>query len=807
MEKLCTPAFNNSRDLPRKRKILFLDNGAYNIKAMYLTLQDPPKTFSSSYLPSVCAATPLFLTLPHCVGASPYAGRGLVGEVLRHLPHYHSLLLRRPCSRRGGFLLDGLLEAYVWEHILQRFSIEDERTVEVWLTVPFGVPKQVARVLLALVTDRFHFASLTVISSTLLALIASEVTDTSHQGCRKPGEVAQCSVNTLDTQSAPGCGVVVDAGFSCTTIVPYLDYLPITTSIVRLDVGGKILTNRLKEYLSFTQVNLMEEEWVVNQIKEKCCFVAENPQPLLYLYKHQTAEAFSVLKKKKMEVKTPSIFKHPFYRVKGIVRKGIKPVPLVQVYYLPSVPYLQPLGKPAQELKDATHYSFGRVLHSKEGYNLDCRNTKEGKTRDDLRRISCGNGSHLVFFPHQESSIILAQDEEKIQQNEIKQSWVTDGFYKDKDDFRFRNTPLFSGFKEELTHSAERQSSIDYDPEPNAILSRKHGRPLDNFQGEEHNVKRTKIKHDTPAASCKFILDKSKRQRIEEAEGSQECSIPFLPYVFLQQECTGIPEIIFTPGSVGIPQCGLAEALQAAIFSRGLLSSLPLLHCCQTSDASYSSRSVFTRVVIFGGTSNFPGFKERLQKDLQQLRNPSNPSSETSRHEDFEGTQDSKSCNSRRFDYCKTKIEECVTIPSPTYFSCLTNFPPTSSALQHHDIPNFLDAEDATNFRNRSSDAPKHTRFPLSAAELQPIKGAYFLLTAPGFLPQKVLIQKHATLNLFPSAPQAEPTSVPADILNEKKGIKPRTSVNLHSFHSESTSDHHGRPSIENLMQKLEQLW
>jgi hypothetical protein len=42
----------------------------------------------------------------------------------------------------------------------------------------------------------------------------------------------------------------------------------------RIDVGGKLLTNHLKELVSFRQWNMMEETYIVNDVKEQCCYVS-----------------------------------------------------------------------------------------------------------------------------------------------------------------------------------------------------------------------------------------------------------------------------------------------------------------------------------------------------------------------------------------------------------------------------------------------------------------------------------------------------------------------------------------------------
>ena len=48
------------------------------------------------------------------------------------------------------------------------------------------------------------------------------------------------------------------------------------TAIRRIDVGGRLLTNRMKELISLRQINLMDETHLVNQIKEDTCFVSQD---------------------------------------------------------------------------------------------------------------------------------------------------------------------------------------------------------------------------------------------------------------------------------------------------------------------------------------------------------------------------------------------------------------------------------------------------------------------------------------------------------------------------------------------------
>lgn len=44
----------------------------------------------------------------------------------------------------------------------------------------------------------------------------------------------------------------------------------------RLNVGGKFLTNYLKEVISYRQYNMMEETHLINNVKEQCCFISQD---------------------------------------------------------------------------------------------------------------------------------------------------------------------------------------------------------------------------------------------------------------------------------------------------------------------------------------------------------------------------------------------------------------------------------------------------------------------------------------------------------------------------------------------------
>ncbi|XP_055339484.1 actin-related protein 6-like [Paramacrobiotus metropolitanus] len=76
-----------------------------------------------------------------------------------------------------------------------------------------------------------------------------------------------------DNPQEPTC-LVVDSGHSFTHIVPVIDGRISWDSVIRVPVGGKILTNHLKQRITFQQLNVMDETHVINHLKELTCFVS-----------------------------------------------------------------------------------------------------------------------------------------------------------------------------------------------------------------------------------------------------------------------------------------------------------------------------------------------------------------------------------------------------------------------------------------------------------------------------------------------------------------------------------------------------
>lgn len=70
--------------------------------------------------------------------------------------------------------------------------------------------------------------------------------------------------------------MLVDSGYSHTTITPLLQGQAVQTGVRRLDVGGKLMTNYLTRLLSVREYDMRNDTYLVNEIKEATCYLSRD---------------------------------------------------------------------------------------------------------------------------------------------------------------------------------------------------------------------------------------------------------------------------------------------------------------------------------------------------------------------------------------------------------------------------------------------------------------------------------------------------------------------------------------------------
>lgn len=246
------PSSKNAKVAPKSTVIL--DNGGGDVKAGLFS-ETPAATTSPTSDPFVASnalakPSPKAIQPPLSLAGKSRRPHGhLVAAEILKAPDMSAMTLRRPHDR--GFVSSFDTQRDVWSSIFSAdrgldVPSEVRATSSLILTEPLGVPLRARRGTDQLVFEVFDFKSCAVTTSQCLSALSS------------PGQTA----------------VVVDSGFSFTTAVPVVQGVEVQTAARRLLLGGKALTNLLKQTVSFRSWNMSDETVVMNAVKEACCYVS-----------------------------------------------------------------------------------------------------------------------------------------------------------------------------------------------------------------------------------------------------------------------------------------------------------------------------------------------------------------------------------------------------------------------------------------------------------------------------------------------------------------------------------------------------
>ncbi|CCU81867.1 actin-related protein [Blumeria hordei DH14] len=231
---------------------LIIDNGAYSLKAGF-AISD------SELYPSI---------IPNCI-ARDREKNLYVGSQLSNCRDFSEIVYRRPVER--GYQVDWEAAKEIWEN---EFFHPKAKL--------YCNPNDIGLIL----TEAPN--TLPVLQTNCDQMIFEEFGFNRYLRCLGPQLNAYNDIQTLFEEpphKPVNCTnipaeilMLIDTGYSHTTITPLLNGRPLQTSIRRLDVGGKLLTNHLSRLLSIRNYDMTGETYVVNAIKEATCYVAKDFQ-------------------------------------------------------------------------------------------------------------------------------------------------------------------------------------------------------------------------------------------------------------------------------------------------------------------------------------------------------------------------------------------------------------------------------------------------------------------------------------------------------------------------------------------------
>ncbi|XP_064629409.1 actin-related protein 6-like [Lineus longissimus] len=210
-----------------------LDNGAGLAKAGYSTDSEPKQ-------------------MVNCVTKAKHIrSRVFVGDQIDDCKDLSGIFYLLPFQK--GYLTNWEIQQQVWNHIFgtDRYKVRfDDTTIIV--TEPYFNFLSIQETMNEVLFEEYQFKAAHRTNAACLSWYKS-----------KKEERAQNL-----------CALIVDSGYSFTHIVPFYNGKKIKGSMRRINVGGKMLTNHLKEIISYRQLMVMDESHVMNQCKEDVCFVS-----------------------------------------------------------------------------------------------------------------------------------------------------------------------------------------------------------------------------------------------------------------------------------------------------------------------------------------------------------------------------------------------------------------------------------------------------------------------------------------------------------------------------------------------------
>ncbi|PWY64755.1 Actin/actin-like protein [Aspergillus heteromorphus CBS 117.55] len=245
-------------------KTFIIDNGAYTMKAGYA----PNHLAPDDQADELSACSDISNAIVKTRGNRTFVG----SQLNTHVTDWNEMSFRRPVEK--GYIVNWEAQKEIWEH-----SFFDEKTVRS-KDLRIHDPEETT----LLLTEAPN--ALPMLQKNADEIIMEEWGFGGYLRCVGPPLNAWNDVQSLfgdpivqeaDPIATPReCLLVVDSGYSHTIVTPVYKGQPLQRAIRRLDLGGKHLTNYLKEIVSIRQYNMVDETYIMNEVKEAVCFVSTN---------------------------------------------------------------------------------------------------------------------------------------------------------------------------------------------------------------------------------------------------------------------------------------------------------------------------------------------------------------------------------------------------------------------------------------------------------------------------------------------------------------------------------------------------
>mmetsp|Transcript_30039 Transcript_30039/g.84763 ORF Transcript_30039/g.84763 Transcript_30039/m.84763 type:complete len:413 (-) Transcript_30039:59-1297(-) len=205
---------------------------------------------------------------PNCLGKGRTDRQWMIGDTLLEARDISGLSVRRPVDR--GFVVNFELQQEVWARGFEKVLQIDPRERTLLLTEPPFNLDTCRDATAEILFEGFGFQAVSFRSAAELALHHANHSLPVPQGVQQAG-----------------IGLVLDCGFSFTHTIPVFDGKVLPAGVRRLNLGGKAITNLLKEMVSYRSLNMMDETYLMEVVKDNISFISSNAPADLVLAKQK----------------------------------------------------------------------------------------------------------------------------------------------------------------------------------------------------------------------------------------------------------------------------------------------------------------------------------------------------------------------------------------------------------------------------------------------------------------------------------------------------------------------------------------
>ncbi|GLC40786.1 hypothetical protein PLESTB_000022800 [Pleodorina starrii] len=219
--------------------VVAIDNGGGNVKIGMAGQAAPTRVFPNA-------------------SAKPKGERQtLIADLLADSKEVSQMQLKRPFDR--GYLCNLDLQREIWSRAVRTIVRRTPGECGLLLTEPLFNFDEIRAGTQQVAFEEMGFRSLYAAPAPLFSMHA-----------------AAGLLGTSLPAARTGAGVVVDAGFSFTHVVPFFKGQVLEGGVRRINLGGKAMTNYLKELVSYRSLNMMDETFLMDLVKEQLCFVSQD---------------------------------------------------------------------------------------------------------------------------------------------------------------------------------------------------------------------------------------------------------------------------------------------------------------------------------------------------------------------------------------------------------------------------------------------------------------------------------------------------------------------------------------------------